>query len=396
MTAANTNNDNCNRREFVLASGLFVVGGLVSCNEFEKTPSPEAVKPKSQPPLDPISIRVRIGKNAEKVTIANNTFNKSILGNKPLKVEIKPNTKVIINGKTKTTSGLIMLHPNKNNTFDVVLHVPVEQYLPGVLAGELFAHWHPTTFAAQAVAARSYAVNLHLERITKSHFDVTDGPSSQMFLGDVTLDVAHRAVQETNGIVLRWNKKIIPAYYSACCGGLAATAYDAISSAESHQITPLQGHSGKDKCTTLKIRSWNTERSARLLRRRLNACANSMNIPSFADIRSIHSVEPSAINQHGRPATLAITCRRKKVYEVRAIDFMHAANTNVSALPNPQQKLWSSFLVGKKAGSNLELSGHGMGHGVGLCQYGAQEFAGAGESWQNILAWYYPKAEINS
>jgi len=157
MDAANTNNDNCNRREFVLASGLFVVGGLVSCNEFEKTLSPEAVKPKSQPPLDPTSIRVRIGKNAEKVTIANNTFNKSILGNKPLKVEIKPNTKVIVNGKTKTTSGLIMLHPNKNNTFDVVLHVSVEQYLPGVLAGELFAHWHPTTFAAQAVAARSSA-----------------------------------------------------------------------------------------------------------------------------------------------------------------------------------------------------------------------------------------------
>ena len=396
MAVINTNKDHCNRREFVLASGLFVVGGLVSCDELETKPSTKVAKQKTKPSPEPISIRVRIGKNAEKVTIAKNTFTKSTIGDKPLKVEINPNTKVTINGKTKTTSGLIMLHPNKNNTFDVVLHVLVEQYLPGVLAGELFAHWHPATFASQAVAARSYAVNLHIERKTTSHFDVTDGPSSQMFLGDVTLDVAHRAVQETNGVVLRWNKEIIPAYYSACCGGLAATAYDAISGAESHQITPLQGHSGKDKCAALKIRSWNTERSARLLRKRLNACANLMNIPSFADIRSIRSIEPSATNQHGRPTKLAITCRRKKVYEVRAKDFMRAANTNVSALPNPQRKLWSSFLVGKKVGSKLELSGHGMGHGVGLCQYGAQEFAGAGESWQNILAWYYPKAEINS
>jgi stage II sporulation protein D len=84
------------------------------------------------------------------------------------------------------------------------------------------------------------------------------------------------------------------------------------------------------------------------------------------------------------------------MYEVRAKDFMRAANTTVSSLSSPHMNLMSSFLVGKKSGPTVELTGYGMGHGVGLCQYGAQELAGAGQSWQNILAWYYPKAEVNT
>jgi len=396
MTTQKPTNNQYNRREFVLASGLFVAGSLLACDKREKKLPIEHKQSTTKPMTGPILIRVLIAKNIDRVTIGRFEYTNTKIGEKPLEVDIKPNTELTFSRKTMAVSGLILLHPNKNNTFDVVIHVPIEQYLPGVLAGELFAHWHPATFAAQAVAARSYAVNLHIERKTKSYFDVTDGPSSQMFLGDVTLDVAHRAVKETNGVVLRWNSEVIPAYYSACCGGLAATAHDAISSAEAHNVAPLQGHAGKDACTAVKIHAWNVKRPARQLRKRLNACANQMNVPQFADIRSIQSIEPSATNQHGRPIKLTMVDRQKTVYEVRAKDFMRAANTTVSSLSSPHMNLMSSFLVGKKSGPTVELTGYGMGHGVGLCQYGAQELAGAGQSWQNILAWYYPKAEVNT
>ena len=130
-----------------------------------------------------------------------------------------------------------------------------------------------------------------------------------MFLGEVTLDVAHRAAQETKGVMLHWNNKIIPAYYSACCGGLAATAIDAISGAPQLNIPPLEGHGGKDICTSLDIHKWTASRSARVLRKRLNACAKPLNLPHLANIRTIKSIEPITTNQHGRPTTLAIKGR---------------------------------------------------------------------------------------
>ncbi len=378
----------CSRREFVLASGLVVVGSMVSCGRVVD-------QKKTLVSVNQVNIRVRIGKNVNSVVVGEKVFTSKMLNDSQKTIEIQPNTTITSNNKTKIISGNIVLHPKSNNTFDVIAHVPIEKYLPGVVAGELFAHWHPTTFAAQAVAARSYAVHRNLERKKISHFDVSDGPSSQMFLGDVTLRVAHHAVEETRGVVLSWNNSIIPSYYSSCCGGVAANAFDAISSSEQHNIPPLQGHSGEDVCTHLETRTWTATRSARVLRKRLNACATQMRIPKLADIRTIRSIESVETNQHGRPTKLVVCGRRNEVCEIRARDFVRAANETVPSLPNTTERVWSSFLNGEKTGSTLTIRGFGMGHGVGLCQYGAQELAGKGESWHDILAWYYPQANIN-
>ena len=382
----------CNRREFIIASGVVAAGGLVSCGK--QVPAQVV-----NIPTPPSSIRVRIGKNVEQVTIGNNTYRAVALGDAVKTIEIKPKTQITISGKTKTITGTVVLHPKvgePNNRFDVVAVVPLEQYLPGVIAGELFAHWHVDTFAAQAVAARSYAITQHTARALSSHYDVTDGPSSQMFLGDVTLDVAHRAVEETKSVVLTWNNSVIPAYYSSCCGGLAATASDAISSAREHAIPPLFGHDGKDFCTTLAVHSWTVNRHARSLRRRLNASAKSLRLPELSTVRTIKSIEPITTNPHGRPTELIIHGRNNDTCVLRARDFVRAANMQVPSLPKITAVAWSSYLAGHKVGDNFQLEGFGMGHGVGLCQYGAQVLAGRGESWQNILSWYYPQSLLAS
>ncbi|MDP7006069.1 MAG: SpoIID/LytB domain-containing protein [Phycisphaerales bacterium] len=390
--------NSCNRREFVLATGLIIVGGISSCDKKTEVLKPikKVVNKQKQTLPD---IRVRIGKNTNSVKIGNKSFFASSIGDEPKTIELKQSTKVVTDGKEKTISGTIILHPRTSEskkTLDVVAHISIEKYLPGVIAGELLSHWHPTTFAAQAIAARSYAVAQHLDRNTKSHFDVTDEPTSQVFLGDVTHDVAHRAVQETAGVVLRWNNKIIPAYYCACCGGIPALATDAISGAEQHKIPPLSGHDNKDVCTSFDIHKWSTTRLSRTFRKRLNGCAKKLNIPDLKDLRSIRVIEPLETNKHGRTTTLGIVDRRKKIIEMRARDFIRAANSSVVRLPDPEKRLWSPFVVGQKMGSKLKFDGYGMGHGVGLCQYGTQKLAGQGKSWHEILEWYYPQAEINS
>jgi len=407
--------ESCNRRDFITAAGVLVAGGILSCSRDERGGEERSTKQLLPLPTSPITVRVRVGKIRQTATCSVDGKNISHgdwlwkLNNLPVTMVESNNNQVAwihgqthtirVSEKTKTVTGGLSLHPRgdvSTHAFDIVAHVPMETYLPGVIAGELFSHWHPNTFAAQAVAARSYATVQHLKRKTSSHFDVTDGPSSQVFLGDVTLDVAHRGVSETKGIVLKWNNGVVPAYYSACCGGYAATASDAISNSLVHNIEPLQGRSGKDVCTSLPIHKWSVERPHRHLRNRLTTWSNTTTDQPLKQLRSIQSISSAQTNEHGRPTKLEIVDRRNRTHVMDANQFVRAANTSFSTLPNPGPRLWSSNLVATRAGSSVEISGVGMGHGVGLCQYGSQILAGKNKTWESILTWYYPNVTLDT
>ncbi len=302
--------------------------------------------------------------------------------------------------KQRRYAGSVHLHPRPSIgdiSFDVVSHVDMESYLPGVLAGELYAHWHPETFAAQAVAARSYAMVQAAQRETTSHYDVTDGPSTQVYLGDVALRVAHRAAEETRGLVLAWQDAVVPGYYSSCCGGLAATAMDAISNVPSHDIPPLQGHDGYDACTSLDLHQWVVERRPRTLVKRLESYARDRgDIASLSSVPLPRSIETAAVNRHGRPTRLAIRGGRNRSVEVGADMFMRAANYSTSSITalSATDRVQSSHVGAHRDGANLTLTGFGLGHGVGLCQRGAQVLAGRGETFETILKWYFPSVSL--
>ena len=43
---------------------------------------------------------------------------------------------------------------------------------------------------------------------------------------------------------------------------------------------------------------------------------------------------------------------------------------------------------------NVEFSGDGFGHGVGMCQFGAMELAKRGYKYKDILKHYYPNFKL--
>ncbi|PYS20401.1 MAG: amidase, partial [Acidobacteria bacterium] len=53
----------------------------------------------------------------------------------------------------------------------------------------------------------------------------------------------------------------------------------------------------------------------------------------------------------------------------------------------------SAFVVDRESG-RFVLRGAGWGHGVGLCQIGAAVMASQGKPYREILAHYYPGAEV--
>jgi stage II sporulation protein D len=50
----------------------------------------------------------------------------------------------------------------------------------------------------------------------------------------------------------------------------------------------------------------------------------------------------------------------------------------------------------ESTGSTITFNGRGAGHGVGLCQAGAEEMARQGQTYRQILAFYYPGTQLGA
>lgn len=133
-------------------------------------------------------------------------------------IVIKPVSPGFVSVKGRWYRGIIMIQ-NKNGKLTVINNVPLEDYIKGVVPAEMPSSWAFEAHKAQAIAARSYAL-ANLGKRAKSGYDLKDTPEDQAYNGASaeTADT-NAAVEETKGIVLTYNMKVISAYYSASAGG---------------------------------------------------------------------------------------------------------------------------------------------------------------------------------
>lgn len=133
-------------------------------------------------------------------------------------IVIKPLSPGFVSAKGKWYRGIIMIQ-NKNGKLTVINNVPLEDYIKGVVPSEMPSSWATEAHKAQAIAARSYAL-ANLGKRAKYGYDLKDTPEDQAYGGasKETPDT-NFAVDETKGIVLTYNMKVINAYYSASAGG---------------------------------------------------------------------------------------------------------------------------------------------------------------------------------
>jgi stage II sporulation protein D len=57
-------------------------------------------------------------------------------------------------------------------------------------------------------------------------------------------------------------------------------------------------------------------------------------------------------------------------------------------------KIKSNDFMIERIGDSYKFKGHGLGHGIGLCQWGAANLAANGKSHEEILDFYFPKAKL--
>lgn len=133
-------------------------------------------------------------------------------------IVLKTKDNGFVSVKGKWYHGIIMIQ-NKNGKLTVINNVPLEDYIKGVLPAEMPSSWESEALKAQAIAARSYAL-ANLGKRARFGYDLKDTTEDQVY-GGASAETAktNQCVDETKGIVLTYNMKVINAYYSASAGG---------------------------------------------------------------------------------------------------------------------------------------------------------------------------------
>ena len=278
---------------------------------------------------------------------------------------------------------------------DLVVDVGIEEYLPGVIAKELYANWNLETFRAQAIAARSYAVVEEDRWNGRRHWDMVAGQQSQAWAGETTNERAIEAVRSTRGQVLASDGRVVPAYYSAACGGRPASAIGTLTDNPYHDIAPVSaGRVGQRQgrcCQAASVATWKVTIPLASVRARLQAWGKLNARTDLASIEVPTAITVGDRNAAGRAVDLVVRTAHGAV-EIAAEDFrwaMNAPRDRATTLKSGDIEV----KVSKSAGT-AEISGRGFGHGVGLCQHGAQAMAKSGASAKKILDRYYPGASI--
>lgn len=243
----------------------------------------------------------------------------------------------------------------------VVNVLPLEDYLVGVLGSEMPKSFPVEALKAQAIAARTYALNKKLDQYSQP-FHLGSSVISQVYKGlDVEDPRTREAVEATRGMVLTWQLQPIEAYFHSSCGGRTETGAEALGRA----LPYLQAVDCP--CGRLPTSHW------------------TLNLDA-GDLKSLGS-KPGPLRVRGRSATGRAQRVEVGSRTISAVSFRERIG---------YMKLKSLHFEIEKAGSGWKVAGHGFGHGAGLCQWGARVYAEKGWSFQKILLHYYPGTELQT
>lgn len=399
-----------------LAVGLLAMALIPSC----RRPPPPVVTLEQIPPVPAGSVRVRLNDAAEAVRIGT-TGSYRLLGGPALvaggagrmaEQEVRWTGSYWQVGKTGVRAsslrlvslgdsvvlcdgrgyrGQLLLRPADGQRFVVDNHVPLEAYLAGVLARELPRLWHEEAYKAQAVAARTYVLYEMRHGGRTRDYDVHDDQRSQVYGGVVDeTPKSIAAVLDTAGQVLVVGpagvEHIFKAYYSSTCGGVTNPAEGL--EAQDQQVAPLGGGVVCNDCSRAGRYRW----AAVLLSKPAIYAALATAYPKLAALGSLEQVRLLSTTPWGRPQWLELVGTGGRNERLRADDFRLALLRHG---PPEAKSLYSMNCTVREAGAQFSFeNGRGFGHGVGLCQYGAQGKALRGLKYHEILYAYYPGARI--
>lgn len=287
-----------------------------------------------------------------------------------------PTTSIIVESKKgfkinrKSLSFKLAIILYKNNLYAINV-LPLEAYLAGIINSEISSKWPIESIKAQAVVSRTYAFRKKIKNRGKP-YDLNTTVLDQVYKGITHVDsMSIEAVKETYGEVVVYNHRLIEAFFFAHSGGKtedgsyfsgANVAYlRAVDDSKYVKDKPRSNWTYKIKLNKffakLKSRNW-----------------------IKGDLDKIKIKKRSKSNR-----VLRLTLISKKTVTISGENLRQLLGYN---------KIFSTNFKIKLKGKYLIIEGHGSGHGVGMCQWGAYGMAKAGKSYKDIIHKYFTNVKI--
>lgn len=272
------------------------------------------------------------------------------------------------------------LHNNRNVVVYVVeegrkKEIDIEEYVTGVLGGEIHNDWPEEALKAQAILARTFVMEFLTDKTSKYEgADVsTDIAEAQAWDQGSVNERLKKAVQDTTGMVAVYNGQYIKAWFHSHAGGKTASAKEGLNY-EDEKPAYIQVVDSPDSEEAPKDDAqWTGE----FTKAEVIQAANKVG----RGIKSVDSISIGEKGPSGRAVTLKIGDVSLSAPEFRkAIGSMKMKSTLISEI--------------KVQGDRVVISGKGYGHGVGMSQWGAYGMAKEGKTAEEIIKHYFKDVSL--
>lgn len=270
-----------------------------------------------------------------------------------------------------------------NGKLKIINSIDLEKYLESVVSAEVHDLKNYEAYKAQAVVSRTYTL-ASIERHKYEGFNLCDSTHCQLYngYGDINQEAA-KAVHETRGEILEYKGRPIWAFYHSICGGKTDKAseiwYDDADKDYLQSVT--DGPIAKPYCSGAYGYRWKTKINYKKFENFAQKRIFKSQIP-FMGIRII-SRTPG-----GRAAFIEFSSINYSK-TISGSDFYHLAGRYFG-----WDAIRSTLFSISTDSKYVIFQGKGHGHGVGMCQHGADAMAGLGYTYDQILRHYYREVNL--
>ncbi len=254
----------------------------------------------------------------------------------------------------------------------------IEQYLQGVVAGEMKNDWPLEALKAQAILARTFVLKFCTEKESKYQgADIsTDVEEAQAYDATGINDRVERAVEETRGQVLSFHGELPYAWFHAHSGGMTDRAVPGLhyEEAEPGYTKATQGRESEK--APERAKRWTAEFTDQEI---LKAAKTA----GAGDMKTLDTIAVGEKSESGRAVTLVVNGQSVSAPEMRlALEPSKMRSTLIDSI---------ALRDGK-----VTMSGKGYGHGVGMPQWGAYGMAEEGKTAEEIVTYYFQDVTVET
>ena len=320
----------------------------------------------------------------------------------------------------------------QGNLLTAINVIDEENYLYGVINSEMPSSWNKEAQKAQAVAARTYMMR---SKGKHSEYDLCDGVHCQDYNGTKNeTEAGKTAVNETKGLCIYYDDKLIEAVYFSSDGGATLSGSEAWGGETPYLIGKIDNYEKEYKEWTREFtyneltnicaaKGYNIGNVITVeAEYNSNGIVTALTFKGSKGMKTVKNEEIRTVFSGSSEGSLmsknfvvtggaTTTTTGDSVYVIGSAGVAEEAGNTISAQNNNGQMgaLGKTFVAESSNGTKkleapvttttgtagvVTFTGKGYGHGVGMSQYGAKGMAEAGYSFMDILKFYYTDVEI--